>query len=584
MLRVCYSTLMRFYRDDPRTVLVHWYFCEPGAQALPVSTVFSSHQWDEEHAGYSQETLGEVWGAPRTIRDGSRIGNALGVNYCGSPDQWLRGQPLPPVPEIAVNAWDTPLCCDRPRVLISPNDFDFNQCCTLLWLMTLIRCTYTNDAALVRRCFLAVLAPGTTTYSLPNTSVFFPGFGLGLLPWGAVVAISGTTNLQQWEDQIFLSPLVNTNFPIVGGGVDNSQVLQCYVDAANDLDGKLSHLVDEQQPLLLCGHSMGGVVAQVLAFKLFLAGRRLGTRVCTFGQPKPGDALFLARGPWNGPDYFRLSTLFDPAPQVPPFVPALPYPLPAPLAAFAARYSAHVPTGPLHTIDQTGTIVVGVQPDLSAFVLFMLLSAAVGAPVPVFSAHDSGTYTTYLQMCCKVFPSWMKTGWNDAEDINRILAILNRTFYVQADAGAGASGPISAGPGIESNASSAGSAQIAAGQGIESNASSASSAEVLAGVGVQAEGSSASSADVVAGQGIESNASSASSAEVLAGVGVQAEGSSASSADVVAGQGIESNASSASSAEVLAGVGVPAEGSSASSGPIDAGAGLLGEGSAASSE
>jgi hypothetical protein len=70
LLRSCYSTSMRFFRDDPTECDVIWYWCPPDAKPFPGPTVFNSANWDSQKG--IDGDLGEVRGAPRPWRSGQQ--------------------------------------------------------------------------------------------------------------------------------------------------------------------------------------------------------------------------------------------------------------------------------------------------------------------------------------------------------------------------------------------------------------------------------------------------------------------------------------------------------------------------------
>lgn len=110
LLRSCYSTKMRFFRDHPEIeTLVHWYFCEPDAKVFPYRTVFNSGNWwsDKTQDG----ALGEIAGAARPWRNGQPPAPYDGQDFCGSPDMFLNGVGSPPVPPIERLANGMPTCC-----------------------------------------------------------------------------------------------------------------------------------------------------------------------------------------------------------------------------------------------------------------------------------------------------------------------------------------------------------------------------------------------------------------------------------------------------------------------------------------
>jgi hypothetical protein len=68
MLRSCYSTKMKFFKDSDLEIPVRWYFCDDAAQAFPAHHLFASANWDSLPGGTNH--VGEVVGAPRPYNDG----------------------------------------------------------------------------------------------------------------------------------------------------------------------------------------------------------------------------------------------------------------------------------------------------------------------------------------------------------------------------------------------------------------------------------------------------------------------------------------------------------------------------------
>lgn len=114
LIRTCKTSQMRFYLSDGRTATVRWYFAPDGAIPLPFATPFNNQDWDEWHGAGS--TLGEDESAARGARyDGHDPGNASGTGPpCGSADQWLHGQSLPPATPTPIDSvYSLPTCCPR---------------------------------------------------------------------------------------------------------------------------------------------------------------------------------------------------------------------------------------------------------------------------------------------------------------------------------------------------------------------------------------------------------------------------------------------------------------------------------------
>lgn len=96
MLRSCYRVPVRFYSHSPAECEVFWYFTEPGVEPLPFPTRFNSKNWRPARDGASP--MGEVYEARRVWVNG--IGPGLvppGAVPCGTPEQFLQGQPFPPL-------------------------------------------------------------------------------------------------------------------------------------------------------------------------------------------------------------------------------------------------------------------------------------------------------------------------------------------------------------------------------------------------------------------------------------------------------------------------------------------------------
>ena len=94
---------MRLVKDDPRTVDITWYWCEPGAQPGPY-TIFASGNYSEI-PDMPWTGPGEVKHAPRAWYDGKNIWGNAGQHVCGTAAQFANG----------LDHWPTPAewswCC-----------------------------------------------------------------------------------------------------------------------------------------------------------------------------------------------------------------------------------------------------------------------------------------------------------------------------------------------------------------------------------------------------------------------------------------------------------------------------------------
>lgn len=110
LVRSCYKTKMRFFRDRPDIETeVEWFFTEPGAKFLPFRTAFNSANWWADKT--IAPLLGEISGAARPWRSGQPPAPYAGQSPCGSAEQFLHGDAVPPSPPVERLANGMPVCC-----------------------------------------------------------------------------------------------------------------------------------------------------------------------------------------------------------------------------------------------------------------------------------------------------------------------------------------------------------------------------------------------------------------------------------------------------------------------------------------
>jgi len=93
---------MRFYRDDPRTATVQYFFVDD-APFVPHVNAFVSSIWDSEDRSWP--TLGEVAGSSSGWLNGEAPVGLPPPDQrvaCGTAEQWLRGDSLPPAVPVAL--------------------------------------------------------------------------------------------------------------------------------------------------------------------------------------------------------------------------------------------------------------------------------------------------------------------------------------------------------------------------------------------------------------------------------------------------------------------------------------------------
>jgi hypothetical protein len=95
LVRSCYRSQMLFDPNSNLTTPVVWYPCAAGAKPLPFPTAFCSSIW---YTG--AELLNTVLGEIPTTRKYARMqfGIPASEKPCGTPEQFLEGEPVPPPP------------------------------------------------------------------------------------------------------------------------------------------------------------------------------------------------------------------------------------------------------------------------------------------------------------------------------------------------------------------------------------------------------------------------------------------------------------------------------------------------------
>jgi triacylglycerol lipase len=146
-----------------------------------------------------------------------------------------------------------------------------------------------------------------------QTRVFYGFVAVGGTPKTAVVAIRGTeSNTEWWDDMHWdLVPftkvahggqvadgffgIYQTFGTMVPGQQQSSQPSATFAaDVAQAAAGGLAADLDPGLPLVVCGHSLGGALATLLAADM-TANTPLKPQAWTFASPQVGDAVFAAR-------------------------------------------------------------------------------------------------------------------------------------------------------------------------------------------------------------------------------------------------------------------------------------------------
>lgn len=335
------------------------------------------------------------------------IGNIVAV----VPDP-TQEQNAPPVPQVALPRFVSEFPLGKPHVLY--------------WLATLCRASYSPTSAFMQQAVQAVL-PGTTpvTFVANSTGQLTPGYTIIKLPMGAIVVVSGTTNLGQWMDQIFNSYLTEWFSPLPANLPYKMQTLPIYYNAANTILAALANVVPNDQQILWVGHSMGGAIAQLLhATCTAGVNERTPSRCCTFAAPKFGDRRAAANAR-SGSQVFRAYiTDTDFVPSLPPDLTIFNVAIPQPLQAYSNNWANFRRPGVLYAVAGDGTIDTADEPSIYLQVAAAVLAAGVGAPIALGATHQMQTFVARFYNSIGSASDPAPTNWNDPTQITRVNANL----------------------------------------------------------------------------------------------------------------------------------------------------------------
>lgn len=292
---------------------------------------------------------------------------------------------------------------------------------TLFFLAMLARATYAPNGDFFTRSVRAVVSQDAQITFVPNADEITPGTGLIVLPACAVVVISGTTNLGQWQQQIFLNGLVSTNYG-TAGNADAARCAGVYKTAADNISTRIAAAVADKQ-LLIVGHSMGGAVAEVLAYKRRRAGRR-GDKILTFAAPKPGDEALAAALPTSATFQRRLTNAGDFVPGLPPDLGAARLAVPLVLQPAAANWAAYRHPGQLYQLGTSGQLDPIDPPFLPLAIVGAMAAVAAGNPIDPAGPHLMSRFCTNLRAGFTTWNLPALRGWVAPAQLDDVAASL----------------------------------------------------------------------------------------------------------------------------------------------------------------
>jgi hypothetical protein len=139
-----------------------------------------------------------------------------------------------------------------------------------------------------------------------------------------VIAVRGTEGIAEWvQDGKFLW----TPCPILAGSGQSEDGFTCvYKSLRVAVDPGSNSVVDDLNSrvfshpvpsVTICGHSLGGAIATLLAFDIAVHTRLTNLAVYTYASPRTGDSTFAAMYNHLVPNTYRVANRMDIVPKLP---------------------------------------------------------------------------------------------------------------------------------------------------------------------------------------------------------------------------------------------------------------------------
>lgn len=110
ILRSCYKSSMRIYRDRPDVLVPgRWCFCHSGAIVVPFAHAFGPSIWAPNYEEREPDEIGEV--EQGEWCDGSRPPGWTGKRFCGTEREWQQGGLFSAVGDTDFSPLGLPKCC-----------------------------------------------------------------------------------------------------------------------------------------------------------------------------------------------------------------------------------------------------------------------------------------------------------------------------------------------------------------------------------------------------------------------------------------------------------------------------------------
>lgn len=284
-LRSCYISEWHLFRDSPNTKTGgRYYFSPPDCDFVGVMHHYGSRGWYDGNYEILP-SLGEDINTRQKWDRGDEPAVLPNAEQIGSDDCLTNGAAFNKALTTDGMRNGFPIACYTPAVALDPfweiaSSWDI--CSLQFFYATIIKWMYIEDEVRIRMAFVLLLGPLAETTYIKGTAVF-PDLVICKFPTFTVVVADGTNSFQQLAMQAFAAISPPTNI-----GIYSTYPLW-YAASTYIIDKMIALGVNNAKPLLVVGHSYGGVAMQNVAARLIAADDTRVIRAMTFGDPKPGD-------------------------------------------------------------------------------------------------------------------------------------------------------------------------------------------------------------------------------------------------------------------------------------------------------
>src|SRR6516162_1580304 len=108
LLRSCYKTKARFFRDSDELRTIRWYFAPPGAKFFPFPVAINSRNWDSDKT--TLLSVGEDPDSKRIYDLGRAPPGVVGLDFSGTEEDFSSGA-LSTEDPLQRNADGVPCAC-----------------------------------------------------------------------------------------------------------------------------------------------------------------------------------------------------------------------------------------------------------------------------------------------------------------------------------------------------------------------------------------------------------------------------------------------------------------------------------------